>query len=1667
MSLVINNNLMAKNVARNLGNTYDRLSSSVQRLSSGLRINSAADDAAGLAIRELMRADISTMQQGIRNAADAISMIQPADGAMADIDEKLVRMKELAEQASTGTYTTLQREIINSEYQAMAAEIDRIANATNFNGVKLLDGSISNQHGGQGMKIHFGVGNNPDEDYYFITTGDVRATSSTGLRIGGDAKNDIWGQGAAGAAGLAGPGCCTAGYDSLDGNAGFKSGDTFAYGYNWDWMEYDDPDLLSGRYLAGRYTVNSSDSLQDLIDKVNLGTQSRVGIKLDASAMAEAIKFGGGTAAVCIGDEAYIFGSASVAGGTKVIPGNEGTVYRHLAEGSYDDDGFVFNSSPGYGFGLTVTQVRNLQRAGVDLSNLNLQSAMVSASAASTESSAAARNMLTRKLAEVWRELGLDGLSALATQAGAASGFVIDEKVILASATSAALSGTGILATLVSGQTLTVHTGVYADAAGNWTDNLRIASALGLEEIVFHISNDGTMQSTATLKGGSVFKSPEYLINEAGDLGIVKSEYDKMAANGFDLAALCAKVASASVTGDFKGTGDTAASALAELGEQISAAWKAKYGAVQNVLKYSANDSGVTLNLFPPDWATIMADPANAGVALSAGSAGQVQFGTGPVTVHTGIYKQEGEGNWTSSKALADKMNAMGIKFEEVVLKVRNEIYYPPNTYYITISGTPFTPFMYPITDITDPSTLTVLRDATASVLEDGYSSYGRLWQAPEDGSSSLFPPDPTQVAALADTSDGIPGNLTVTVDMAGKTSDVTTGNISNLPRNTTTLAALLNCTATAVTKLLTDAQQAAAATTMTGMGRLVTRPATAPAGNVTLSDIDNLTQSSAFVSGELVRSVAQGSYTYSAYSYSTSSNIGLNKAQLSALQRAGVDLDKLHLANPTVSASAFSTESSASARAALVDKLNQIWNALNFDTRVAMTVNSGAMTGYASATSATILAGTLPGILTGVNGAASIQEGQTLTVRTGVYMDLYGNWTDDSAIAAALGLKEVTYELTNDFRSWVNLESKFRTSALTDGQYMVTSALSSALSSAGLTLPTSFLKTSVSVYASARTSAIASALLYTSGLTAWNALYGGTFGSIQFDAAAGNETALADFTYSQMALSGSTANLTGNGAYDRVRSGQTVTVHTGVWTDTAGNWTTDSALASMFSLTEITYTVANDSTNTLYTITRNDATGTAGAVTTAPTDDRTLAGLGIQLAADARSFINGAQTAAPWAQGHLTAGPQTRPITPTAANVNALRAPVNYKDNGVTYLTVTVNLNGDPYPPEVGMTFPYSPGPLQIAHDGNVNAIAGALNTHFAAVISGLQLQAIGNGRNGVGRIVNALNTPPIAVITEADVKDLSWTDHYKPAASDQTVTVTGMIDKFKYATLVASAGTAYANASGHSNFGAWALASAINHNAKSQFWAMVQSVDSNGKSADMVYVFAKQGGNLNSLLACDVADGDAASREALDAIEFENVADAKMNQSGTSFTLGGEQWGTLKPTQTRAGMGKEVWNLTLHGRDVGKERDLWIAAVSNGVNEVKTPGLNGDIINGLDRYSFVEIQNAANGNWAGAEVRTQSAAQEALDALNEAMTRKDKVRADLGALQNRLENTMTNLEIQVETLQASESRISDIDIATEMTEFVRNQVLAQAAVSMLSQANSLPQMALSLLNG
>ena len=143
MGMFINTNVMALNAQRNLGATSAQMGKALERLSSGMRINRAADDAAGLAISEKMRSQVRGMQQGLRNAQDGISMIQTAEGALSETHAILQRMRELAVQAGSTTLSTSDRQAIGDELLTLTAEIDNIAGRTRFNGLNLLTGSLS------------------------------------------------------------------------------------------------------------------------------------------------------------------------------------------------------------------------------------------------------------------------------------------------------------------------------------------------------------------------------------------------------------------------------------------------------------------------------------------------------------------------------------------------------------------------------------------------------------------------------------------------------------------------------------------------------------------------------------------------------------------------------------------------------------------------------------------------------------------------------------------------------------------------------------------------------------------------------------------------------------------------------------------------------------------------------------------------------------------------------------------------------------------------------------------------------------------------------------------------------------------------------------------------------------------------------------------------------------------------------------------------------------------------------------------------------------------------------------------------------------------------------------------------------------------------------------
>ena len=144
MALVVNTNIASLTAQRNLGLSSSALSGSIARLSSGLRITRAADDAAGLGISETFRAQVRSINQAVRNANDGISLLQIADGAAGNIGNILGRLRELAEQSASGILGNTERSFVDQEFIALRSEIDRIATVTEFNGVKLLSGSGNN-----------------------------------------------------------------------------------------------------------------------------------------------------------------------------------------------------------------------------------------------------------------------------------------------------------------------------------------------------------------------------------------------------------------------------------------------------------------------------------------------------------------------------------------------------------------------------------------------------------------------------------------------------------------------------------------------------------------------------------------------------------------------------------------------------------------------------------------------------------------------------------------------------------------------------------------------------------------------------------------------------------------------------------------------------------------------------------------------------------------------------------------------------------------------------------------------------------------------------------------------------------------------------------------------------------------------------------------------------------------------------------------------------------------------------------------------------------------------------------------------------------------------------------------------------------------------------------
>lgn len=176
MSLRIATNTQALSAQRFLTDNKQGQDTSLERLASGSRINRAGDDAAGLAISEKLRANIRSLQQATRNSNDGISLIQVAEGAMNEVSNILVRMRELSIQGASDTIGASERGFIDKEVQHLKSEIDRISNVTEFNGTKLLNGSVEK------LELQVGIHNSPIEDRLaFDTANSVTTLTSLGL----------------------------------------------------------------------------------------------------------------------------------------------------------------------------------------------------------------------------------------------------------------------------------------------------------------------------------------------------------------------------------------------------------------------------------------------------------------------------------------------------------------------------------------------------------------------------------------------------------------------------------------------------------------------------------------------------------------------------------------------------------------------------------------------------------------------------------------------------------------------------------------------------------------------------------------------------------------------------------------------------------------------------------------------------------------------------------------------------------------------------------------------------------------------------------------------------------------------------------------------------------------------------------------------------------------------------------------------------------------------------------------------------------------------------------------------------------------------------------------------------------------------------------------------
>jgi flagellin len=184
MPVRIFNNTASISAQRHLGKNQVRLAESVERISSGIRINKASDDAAGLAVSEALRSDIRALRQAVRNGNDGISLVNVAEGALNEQSGILIRLRELASQAATGTVGSTERQTIQLEFNALRSEIDRISATTQFNGQGLVDGSLaSSVTSTNQVLIQVGINSNANSQINLNTEINLSAITASSLSI--------------------------------------------------------------------------------------------------------------------------------------------------------------------------------------------------------------------------------------------------------------------------------------------------------------------------------------------------------------------------------------------------------------------------------------------------------------------------------------------------------------------------------------------------------------------------------------------------------------------------------------------------------------------------------------------------------------------------------------------------------------------------------------------------------------------------------------------------------------------------------------------------------------------------------------------------------------------------------------------------------------------------------------------------------------------------------------------------------------------------------------------------------------------------------------------------------------------------------------------------------------------------------------------------------------------------------------------------------------------------------------------------------------------------------------------------------------------------------------------------------------------------------------------